>query len=98
MPTAYVLVRRYVFECPTCGVIFKSREYWLFNPDPTEVRTETVHVWPLVCSSPAQRSMLLLAFFVHYSQVYSTLYTLVLPGNRRLIAELLVHACIYSYL
>ena len=72
-------VRSYVFECPTCGIIFKSREYWLFNQDSTEVRTETVHVWPLVCSSALLLSSLLLASYFSGA-----------AWQRRLIAELLV--------
>lgn len=39
---------RYVIECPTCGVIYRSRQYWYGNQDPvdTVVRTEIQHVWP----------------------------------------------------
>ena len=40
--------RRYVIECPNCGVVYRSRQYWFGNQDPvdTVVRTEIVHVWP----------------------------------------------------
>lgn len=39
---------RYVIECPNCGVIYRSRQYWYGNQDPvdTVVRTEIQHVWP----------------------------------------------------
>lgn len=39
---------RYVIECPNCGVIYRSRQYWYGNQDPvdTVVRTEIKHVWP----------------------------------------------------
>lgn len=39
---------RYVIECPNCGVVYRSRQYWFGNQDPvdTVVRTEIVHVWP----------------------------------------------------
>lgn len=39
---------RYVIECPKCGVIYRSRQYWYGNQDPvdTVVRTEIQHVWP----------------------------------------------------
>lgn len=38
----------YVIECPNCGVIYRSRQYWYGNQDPvdTVVRTEIEHVWP----------------------------------------------------
>ncbi|XP_078419036.1 zinc finger FYVE domain-containing protein 1 isoform X1 [Cetorhinus maximus] len=38
----------YVIECPNCGIIYRSRQYWFGNQDPvdTVVRTEIEHVWP----------------------------------------------------
>ncbi|XP_077476280.1 zinc finger FYVE domain-containing protein 1-like [Stigmatopora argus] len=38
----------YVIECPNCGVIYRSRQYWYGNQDPVDtiVRTEIQHVWP----------------------------------------------------
>uniref|UniRef100_A0A8C5KCL1 FYVE-type domain-containing protein n=1 Tax=Jaculus jaculus TaxID=51337 RepID=A0A8C5KCL1_JACJA len=38
----------YVIECPNCGVVYRSRQYWFGNQDPVDmvVRTEIVHVWP----------------------------------------------------
>jgi len=38
----------YVLECPECGVIYRSRQYWYGNRDPVEnsVRVEIKHVWP----------------------------------------------------
>lgn len=38
----------YVLECPSCGVIYQSRQYWYGNknPDETVTRVEIVHVWP----------------------------------------------------
>ncbi|XP_013867787.1 zinc finger FYVE domain-containing protein 1 [Austrofundulus limnaeus] len=38
----------YVIECPNCGVIYRSRQYWYGNQDPvdTVVRTEIHHIWP----------------------------------------------------
>ncbi|XP_077537244.1 zinc finger FYVE domain-containing protein 1-like isoform X2 [Haemaphysalis longicornis] len=38
----------YVLECPCCGVIYQSRQYWYGNknPDETVTRVEIVHVWP----------------------------------------------------
>ncbi|KAM3852989.1 zinc finger FYVE domain-containing protein 1 isoform 2-T3 [Vipera latastei] len=38
----------YVIECPNCGVVYRSRQYWFGNQDPvdTVLRTEIVHVWP----------------------------------------------------
>ncbi|XP_040188991.1 zinc finger FYVE domain-containing protein 1 isoform X1 [Rana temporaria] len=38
----------YVIECPNCGVIYRSRQYWFGNQDPVDtiVRTEIQHVWP----------------------------------------------------
>lgn len=53
----------YVLECPSCGVIYQSRQYWYGNrnPDETVTRVEIVHVWPgeksatQECSNTAQR-------------------------------------------
>lgn len=38
----------YVIECPKCGEIYRSRQYWYGNknPEDTAVRTEIIHVWP----------------------------------------------------
>lgn len=38
----------YVLECPRCGNIHRSRQYWFGNKDTWEssVRTEIKHVWP----------------------------------------------------
>lgn len=38
----------YVLECPRCGIIHRSRQYWFGNKDTWEsaVRTEIRHVWP----------------------------------------------------
>ena len=50
--TAWVMKRclfhRYVLECPNCGIIFRSRQYWMGNQDPEGcvVRPEVKHVWP----------------------------------------------------
>ncbi|KAI5625494.1 zinc finger FYVE domain-containing protein 1 isoform X1 [Silurus asotus] len=37
----------YVLECPYCGIIYRSRQYWMGNqnPESTVVRTEVKHVW-----------------------------------------------------
>ncbi|XP_013870434.1 zinc finger FYVE domain-containing protein 1 isoform X2 [Austrofundulus limnaeus] len=37
----------YVLECASCGVIYRSRQYWLGNQDPESsvVRSEIKHVW-----------------------------------------------------
>lgn len=37
----------YVLECASCGVIYRSRQYWMGNPDPESgvVRSEVKHVW-----------------------------------------------------
>ncbi|XP_063977276.1 zinc finger FYVE domain-containing protein 1-like [Diachasmimorpha longicaudata] len=37
----------YVIECPKCGEIYRSRQYWYGNKNPEEaaVRTEITHVW-----------------------------------------------------
>ena len=42
-----VLFFRYVLECPSCGIIYRSRQYWYGNLDPEQkvVRTEIRHVW-----------------------------------------------------
>uniref|UniRef100_A0A1A8FT93 FYVE-type domain-containing protein n=3 Tax=Nothobranchius TaxID=28779 RepID=A0A1A8FT93_9TELE len=37
----------YVLECASCGVIYRSRQYWMGNQDPESsvVRSEVKHVW-----------------------------------------------------
>uniref|UniRef100_A0A3Q3WK95 FYVE-type domain-containing protein n=1 Tax=Mola mola TaxID=94237 RepID=A0A3Q3WK95_MOLML len=37
----------YVLECVSCGVIYRSRQYWMGNQDPETgvVRSEVKHVW-----------------------------------------------------
>ncbi|XP_028320844.1 zinc finger FYVE domain-containing protein 1 isoform X3 [Gouania willdenowi] len=37
----------YVLECASCGVIYRSRQYWMGNQDPESsvVRSEIKHVW-----------------------------------------------------
>ncbi|KAK7103992.1 zinc finger FYVE domain-containing protein 1-like isoform X2 [Littorina saxatilis] len=41
------LVSGYVLECPTCGVIYRSRQHWYGNPDPESmVQVEVRHLWP----------------------------------------------------
>lgn len=37
-----------ILECRLCGIIYRSRQYWYGNKEPTEqsvVRTEILHVW-----------------------------------------------------
>lgn len=38
----------YVIECPNCGEIYRSRQYWFGNvsPELSAVRTEIHHIWP----------------------------------------------------
>lgn len=40
----------YVIECPHCGEIYRSRQYWYGNKSPEDdaVRTEITHVWNMV--------------------------------------------------
>lgn len=53
----------YVIECPNCGEIYRSRQFWYGNspPELTAVRTEIHHVWPGMscsgasCQNSAQR-------------------------------------------
>lgn len=42
----------YVLECASCGVIYRSRQYWMGNQDPESgvVRSEVKHVWEGVSS------------------------------------------------
>lgn len=44
---------RYVLECPACGIIYRSRQYWYGNEDPDRsvVKTEIRHIWPGVGSA-----------------------------------------------
>ena len=46
-----LLVCRYIIECDSCGVIYRSRKHWYGNPPPEQgaVRSENRHVWHQVC-------------------------------------------------
>nr|CAD7424228.1 unnamed protein product [Timema monikensis] len=55
----------YVIECPNCGEIYRSRQFWYGNKNPEDsaVRTEIKHVWPgskmaLVASQNAAQKVL----------------------------------------
>lgn len=39
-----------VIECPNCGEIYRSRQYWYGNKSPEDsvIRTEIMHVWNMV--------------------------------------------------
>lgn len=54
---------REVLECPSCGVIFRSRQNWYGNKEVEEiVHTEIRHVWPDVSlhqTEPGSKSHLL---------------------------------------
>lgn len=41
------LLLSFVLECVNCGVIYRSRQYWVGNQDPESgvVRSEVKHVW-----------------------------------------------------
>ncbi|XP_033207942.1 zinc finger FYVE domain-containing protein 1-like isoform X2 [Belonocnema kinseyi] len=43
----------YVIECPQCGEIYRSRQYWYGNKNPEDaaVRTEITHVWNMASLS-----------------------------------------------
>ncbi|XP_050539578.1 zinc finger FYVE domain-containing protein 1-like [Daktulosphaira vitifoliae] len=38
----------YIIECPKCGIIYRSKQYWYGNdnPEKTAVYSETRHIWP----------------------------------------------------
>lgn len=60
------LALSYVLECVSCGVIYRSRQYWMGNQDPESsvVRSEVKHVWDGVSSLPLYITSLL-ASLVH---------------------------------
>lgn len=57
---------RYVLECASCGVIYRSRQFWMGNQDPESgvVRSEVKHVWEGVCR-----------FFLNYCFLNPDLHT-----------------------
>ena len=65
---------RYVIDCDSCGVIYRSRQHWYGNPPPEQgaVRSENRHVWPQVC------------VFVHCVEVLVNHYVFV--ADRHLVA------------
>jgi len=46
--TSWFGLANYVIECPHCGEIYRSRQFWYGNtpPEASAVRSEYVHVWP----------------------------------------------------
>lgn len=54
----FSILIRFVLECPHCGVIYRSRQYWYGNQEPEmdAVRTEIRHVWPGVSYSFSRNS------------------------------------------
>lgn len=69
------LFSRYVLECPECGVIYRSRQFWYGNKDPVEnsVRVEIKHVWPGVGCSVS---------YINSSQAYKLRSECCLRSNR----------------
>lgn len=57
-----LLFFRYVLECASCGIIYRSRQYWMGNQDPESsvVRPEVKHVWQGVSVSVHVFSLLML--------------------------------------
>ncbi|XP_050469652.1 zinc finger FYVE domain-containing protein 1-like isoform X1 [Bombus huntii] len=47
-----------VIECPNCGEIYRSRQYWYGNksPEDSAIRTEIMHVWNMPNSSVASQN------------------------------------------
>lgn len=47
-----------VIECPHCGEIYRSRQYWYGNKNPEDfaVRTEITHVWNMANQSAATQN------------------------------------------
>ncbi|XP_068993366.1 zinc finger FYVE domain-containing protein 1 isoform X2 [Neodiprion pinetum] len=48
----------YVIECPHCGEIYRSRQFWYGNKNPEDaaVRTEITHVWTTANASLASQN------------------------------------------
>ncbi|XP_075232834.1 zinc finger FYVE domain-containing protein 1-like isoform X2 [Lycorma delicatula] len=46
--TSWFSLAKYVIECPNCGEIYRSRQFWYGNngPEAAAVRPEIQHVWP----------------------------------------------------
>jgi zinc finger FYVE domain-containing protein 1 len=43
----FIIYNREVLECPSCGVIYRSRERWYGNKNMEDiVSIEVRHVWP----------------------------------------------------
>ncbi|XP_071872333.1 zinc finger FYVE domain-containing protein 1 [Bombus fervidus] len=47
-----------VIECPNCGEIYRSRQYWYGNKNPEDsaIRTEITHVWNMPHNSVASQN------------------------------------------
>lgn len=53
----------YVIECPQCGEIYRSRQYWYGNKNPEDVsvRSEITHVWSTVSVKVIAKTVLLVS-------------------------------------
>ena len=82
----------YTLECKFCGVIYRSRQYWYGNREPTEesvVRTEIQHVWPNVSIS--------LYFILFINKIIERYYSfLSLISMKKVIMQLVWYSCLHS--
>ena len=97
-----IFVARYVIECPYCGEIYRSRQYWYGNKNPEDaaVRTEIQHVWPGVsyfswkCEVLLWGSVLLIAssYWILYALFMCNMYVWNQPCNSCLTTHCSGHA------
>lgn len=74
----------YVLECPGCGVIYRSRQYWFGNEDPvkTVVRTELRHAWPGQVFAKLDGGHAARRFLDHISYVTDAVSSLGTPSSQ----------------
>lgn len=83
--SSFLFLCSYVLECANCGIIYRSRQYWMGNQDPESsvVRPEVKHVWQGVshCSSSLALNVI--------DSLMLILYASRLTPSRRIIRMLL---------
>lgn len=73
----------YTIECPNCGEIYRSRQYWYGNRNPEEVaiRKKITHVWNTV--NIQEKRILLTLYDLFFLERHNTFTDLVLSVESR---------------
>lgn len=75
----------YIIECPRCGEIYRSRQYWYGNKDPEEIaiRKKITHIWSTVS---IERKRISVALYNYISLRHTSLF-LFFQSNRSVASQ-----------